>query len=112
MIEEVLGAGLAIHSGKDAGISSAVEHPVGCGQDGKILFVADVPHPDVDAECAQWLEVGLTPLSDEAVDTGDLYTGKMLKETSGNDGSGEAADAGDEEVHGMGKSRGLRKDET
>jgi hypothetical protein len=43
MIEEFLGAGLAIHSGEDAGIGSAVEYPVGRRKGSKILFVADVP---------------------------------------------------------------------
>ena len=108
MIEEVLGAGLAINSCQDAGIRSAVENPVSCWQCCKILFVADVPYPDINTEGTQWIEVGLAPLADEAVDTGDLKAWKMLKKPAGNDGSGEATNAGDEEVHGGRGSRETR----
>jgi len=79
MIEEFLGAGLAIYSGQDAGIGSAIKDPVSGRERSQILFVADVPHPDVDTECAEWLEVGLAPLADEAVDAGDPNAGKMLE---------------------------------
>ena len=99
MIEEVLGAGLAIHTRKDTGIGRAVEHPVGSWKIGQILFVADVPHPDIDAQGAQGLQVGLAPLTDEAVDAGDLNARAMLKKAPGDDGSREAADSGDEKVH-------------
>jgi len=75
MIEEVLGTGLAIYSGEDAGIGSAIKDPVGGRKVGKILFVADVPHPDIDTKGAEWLEIGLAPLADEAVDAGDLNAG-------------------------------------
>jgi hypothetical protein len=99
VIEEFLGAGLAIHACKDAGIGSAVEHPVGCRKVGKILFVADVPHPDVDAQDTQGIKIRLAPLADETVDTGYADTGKMLKKTTSDDGSGETADAGDYNMH-------------
>jgi hypothetical protein len=106
MIEEFLGAGLAIHSGEDAGIGSAIKDPVGCRKVGKILFVTDVPYPDIDTECAEWLEIGLAPLADEAVDARDLNARKMLKKPAGDDGSGKATDAGDEEVHNEVEGRG------
>jgi hypothetical protein len=105
VIEEFLGAGLAIDSGEDAGVCSAIQNPVGCRKVSQILLVADIPHPDIDTEGAEWLEVGLTTLADEAVDAGDPDTGKMLEETPGDDRSGKATDASDEEMHREGESR-------
>jgi hypothetical protein len=108
VIEEFLGAGLAIHACKDAGIGSAIQNPVGGRKVGKILFVTDVPYPDINAQRAQWLEIGLAPLTDEAVDARDPNAGKMLEETPGDDRSGKAADAGDEYFHDFSATRDTR----
>jgi hypothetical protein len=99
VIEEFLGTGLAIDSRQHAGIGSAIKDPVSRWKVGKILLVADVPHPDIDTECAEWLEIGLAPLADEAVDAGDLNAGKMLEKPAGDDGSGEATDTSDYNMH-------------
>jgi hypothetical protein len=111
VVQEFLGAGLAIHSGKDAGIGSAIKDPVGCRKVGKILFVTDVPYPNVNTEGTQWLEVGLAPLADKTVYASDTDAGKILKKPTGDDGSGEATNSGDEDFHDLlatGFTRGIR----
>jgi len=75
MIQKILGTGLSIHSREDAGIGRAIQDPFDRRKIGKILFVADVPHPDIDAEGAEWLQVGLTPFADQAVDASDPDAG-------------------------------------
>jgi hypothetical protein len=94
VIEEFLGTGLPIHSRHHAGIRSAIEHPVGGREVGKVLLVAYIPDPHVDSESPQWLEIGLAPLSDQVVDSCDSEIRKMLEKPSCDDGSSKATDSG------------------
>jgi hypothetical protein len=84
VIEKFLGTGLAIYTGQHAGIRSAIEYPVNRREIGQILFVADVPHPDIDPQGAQWLEISFTSFSNQTIDTSDTNTRKVLKKPTGN----------------------------
>ena len=106
VIEEFLGTGLAINSSQHTRIRRAIEHPFYGWQIGEILLVADIPYPDIDSEGTQWLEIGLAPLADEAVDAYNLDTEKMLEKPACYDGSGKATDSGNEEVH---EKKGVRR---
>ena len=108
VVEKFFGARLAIHSGEDAGVGSAIQKPVRGRKVSQILLVADIPHPDIDTECAEWLEVGLTTLANEAVDAGDPDTGKMLKQAASNNGTGETTNSSNNYFHEFFAAGGTR----
>jgi len=106
MVQEVFGAGPAIDSRKDTRICSAIKDPVHGRKVSKILLVANVPHPDVDSEAEERLQIHLASLADQTIDTDNTNIRKMFKKLSGDDGSGKAANSGDKEVHGEKEGRG------
>ena len=108
VIEEFLSAGFSVHTGKDTRIGGAIKDPIGGGKVGKILFVADVPHPHINTQGAKWLEVRLATLSDQAVDASDPDTGQMFEQTAGDDGSGKTTNSGDQYFHDCLATRGTR----
>ena len=99
VVEQVLGAGPAVHSGQDTGIRRAVDDPVHGrkGFDGGA--VADVAYADVNAEGAEGLDVGLGASADEAVEADDRQAGLMRQQFACDGAACESANAGDEKAH-------------
>ena len=71
MLKEFSGIGLSVNSRKDAGVGGTVDNPVNCGKVGYVFPITDVSDTDIDTEITQRFEICLTPLADEAVDSGD-----------------------------------------
>ena len=63
VIQEFLGAGLPINTGKHTRISRAIQHPISSGKGSQINLVSDVSDTDVDPKGAKRFEICLTPFA-------------------------------------------------
>ena len=84
VIKEFLGTGLPVNSSQHTRIGSTIEYPVNTRKIDKVMFIADIPNPDINAQGAKWLEIRLTSFSNQTIDTGDTNTRHVFKKPTGN----------------------------
>ena len=88
-----------IHPSEHTGIRGAVDDPVTSREAFEQSSVAHIADADIAAQRAERLEIRLAALAREVVEAKDFEARPMLQKSACDHGSGEAADAGEEDFH-------------
>ena len=99
VLQQFAAAGLAIHPSENAGIGGGVDDPIDATGLLEVLLPPDVPHPKLHPSRLDDGAVELTARATEVIKTADLVA--RLAEAEGQLGTNKAADAADQNFHGV-----------